>query len=179
MKKLCAHTFTCKRLVFIPIPKKGCQNTNECSNYYTICSLRMLATLCSKSFKLGFSSMWTENFQIHKLGFEELEEPEIKLPISFGSWRKQGSSRKSSTSVSLTMLKPLIVWITTKYGKFLKRSVYQTTLHVSWETYMQVKKQQLQSDMEQPTCSKLGKKYNKAVYCHSAYLILCRVHLLF
>ena len=65
------------------------------------------------------------------------------------------------------------------YGKFLKRWEHQTIVCVSWETYMQVKKQQLQSDMEQPTCSKLGKKYNKAVYRHSAYLILCRVHLLF
>ena len=69
-------------------------------------SFHMLARLCSKSCRLGFNSMWTENFQIYKLGFEEAEEPEIRLPTFAGSWRKQGSCRKTSTSASLTMLKP-------------------------------------------------------------------------
>ena len=47
---------------------------------------------------------------------------------------------------------------------------YQTTWSASWETYMQVRSQQLELDMEQWTGSKLGKEYNKAVYCHSVYL---------
>ena len=68
------------------------------------------------------------------------------------------------------MLKPLTVWITKNCGKFLKRQEYQTTLHVSWETRMQVKKQQLKPDMEQWTSSNLGKEYDKAVYCHAVYL---------
>ena len=51
-----------------------------------------------------------------------------------------------------------------------QRWEYQTTLPVSWETSMQVKKQQLEPDMEQQTGSKLGKEYDKAVYCHPAYL---------
>ena len=55
-------------------------------------------------------------------------------------------------------------------GKFLKRCEYQTTLLVSWETCTQVKKQQLELDMEQQTGSKLEKEFVKAVYCHSAYL---------
>ena len=84
-----------------------------------LCSFHILVRLCSKSFKLDFRSMWTKNFQIHKLGFEEAEEPEIKLPTFVGSWRKQGSSRK--TSASLIMLKYLTVWITKNCGKFLKR----------------------------------------------------------
>ena len=46
----------------------------------------------------------------------------------------------------------------------------QDTLPASWEIYMQVKKQQLELDMEQWTGSKLGKEYIKAVYCHLAYL---------
>ena len=57
-----------------------------------------------------------------------------------------------------------------KLGKFLKIWEYQTTLPVSWETCMQVKKQQLKPDMEQQTCSNLGKEYNKVVYFHSDYL---------
>ena len=67
--------------------------------------------------------------------------------------------------------KALIVWITTNCGKFWKRWEYQTPLCIFWETCMQVKKQQLELDMEQWTGSKLGKEYVKAVYCHPAYLI--------
>ena len=51
-----------------------------------------------------------------------------------------------------------------------ERWEYQTTLPVSWETCLQVKKQQLELDMEQQTGSELGKEYIKAVYCHPAYL---------
>ena len=47
---------------------------------------------------------------------------------------------------------------------------YQTTLPASWEICMQVKKQQLELNMEQQTGSKLGKEYVKTVYCHPAYL---------
>ena len=65
--------------------------------------------------------------------------------------------------------KPLTVCITTNWGKFLKRWEYQTILPASWEICMQVKKQQLELDMEQQTSSKLGKEYIKAVYCHPAY----------
>ena len=77
---------------------------------------------------------------------------------------------KASTSASLTTLKPLTVWITTNCEKFWKRWEYQITLPAFWETCMQVKKQQLEPDMEQQTGSKLGKEYIKAVYCHPAYL---------
>ena len=68
------------------------------------------------------------------------------------------------------MPKSLTVWITTNCGKFLKKWEYQTTLPASWEICMQVKKQQLELDMEQQTGSKSGKEYFKAVYCHPAYL---------
>ena len=65
---------------------------------------------------------------------------------------------------------PLIVWIITNCGKFFKRWDYHTTLPASWEMCMQVKKQQLEPDMEQQTSSKLGKEYIKAVYL--IYLII-------
>ena len=93
-------------------------------------------------------------FQMFKLVLEKAEEPEIKLPTSAGSSKKQESSRKTPTSALLTMSKPLTVWITTNYGKFWKRWEYQTIWPASWETYMQVRKQQLQLDMEQQTGSK-------------------------
>ena len=62
------------------------------------------------------------------------------------------------------------VWVTTNCREFWKRWEYQTTLLTSWEICMQVRKQQLELDMEQQTGSKLGKEYIKAVYCHPAYL---------
>jgi len=133
-------------------------------------SFHKLARLCSKSFKLCPSSMWTENFQLFKLDLEKAEEPEIKLPTSVGSSKKQENSRKTSTSALLSTPKPLTVWITTNCGKFLKRWEYQTTCPASCQICMQVKKQQLEPDMEQLTGSKLGKEYVKAVYCHSVYL---------
>ena len=114
--------------------------------------------------------MWTENFQMYKLDLEKTEEPEIKLPTSIGSQEKLKNSRKTSNSALSTTWKPLNVEITTMSVRFLKKWEYQTTLPASWETCIQVKKQQLEPDIEQQTGSKLGKEYVKAVYCHPAYL---------
>ena len=110
------------------------------------------------------------NFQMFKLVLEKAEEPEIKLPSSIGSSEKQESFRKISTSVLLTMMKILTVWVTTNCGKVFKRWEYQTTLPASWVICMEVKKPQLELDMEKQTGSKSGKEYFKAVYCHPAYL---------
>ena len=103
------------------------------------------------------------NFQVFNLDLEKAEEPEIKWPTSIGSLKNKESSRKASTSALLTMSKPLTVWTTTNCGKILKRWEYQATWPASWEMCMQVKKQQLELDMEQQTGSKLGKEYVKAV----------------
>ena len=90
-----------------------------------------------------------------KLILEEAEEPEIKLPTSAGSSKKQESyKKKTSISALLTMPKPLIVWITINCGKFWKRWEYQTTWPVSCEICMQVRKQQLELDTEKQTGSK-------------------------
>ena len=98
--------------------------------------------------------MWTVNLQIFKLVLEKAEEPEIKLPTSAGSLKKQESSRETSIFALLTMPKPLTLWITINCGKFWKRWEYQTTWPAFWETSMQVRKQQLEMDMEQQTASK-------------------------
>ena len=74
------------------------------------------------------------------------------------------------------MWKALTVWNTTNCRKFLKRWDYQTTLPNSWETCVQVKKQQLEPDIEQQTDSKLGKEYDKAVYVTLLIWLLCIVH---
>ena len=106
----------------------------------------------------------------------------LKLPDVQAGFRKGRGTRDKIVKIhwiiekarqfwkELTMLKSLAVWITTNYGKFLKRRKYQTPLPASWEICMQIKKQQLEPDMEQQTGSKLGKEYIKAVYCHLAYV---------
>ena len=104
------------------------------------------------------------NFQMFKLDLEKAEEPGIKLPTSAGSWKKQQSSRKTSISALLTRPKHLTVWSTENCGKFWKGWKYQTTWPASWKNYMQVRKQQLELDMEQQE-----KEYIKAVYCHPTY----------
>ena len=101
-----------------------------------------------------------------KLDLENAKEPEIKLPTSVGSSKKQ----KFQENICFIDYTKTFVWITTNCEKFLKRWEYQSIIPASWGICMQVKKQQFEPDMEQWTGSKLGKEYDKAVYCHSAYL---------
>ena len=139
-----------KRTVFITIPKKG--NAKEYSNYHTI-------ALISHTNKVMLKIL-----QVRLQQYVNQELPEVQAEFRKGigtreqianiHWiieKKQENCRKTSTSASLIMLKPLTVWVTTNCGKFLKRWEYQTTLPVSWETYMQVEKQPLDLDMKQWT----------------------------
>ena len=142
------------KVVFIPIPKKG--NAKEYSNYRTIAVISHASKVMLKILQARLQQY--VNFQMFKLDLEKAEEPEIKLPTSAGSSKRQESSRKTSTSALLTMPKPLTVWITINCGKFWKRWEYQITWPFSWETYMQVRKQQLELDIKQQTGSKLGKR---------------------
>ena len=104
-----------------------------------------------------------------KLHLEKAEEPEIKLPTFAGSWRKQGNSRKTSTSVSLTMLKPLTAWIKTNWKTLKEMGIPDhltgllRNLHASQEAT-------IRPYMEQLTVSGLRKEYDRAVYCHHFYL---------
>ena len=131
-----------KRSVFIP--KKG--NAKECSNNHTIAHISHASKVKLKM--PGFNSTWTVNFQMFKLDLEKAEQPQIKLPTSVGWLKKQESSRKTPTSALFIKPKPSTVWITTSCGKFFKRCEYHTW-PAFWEIYMQVKKQQLELDMEQ------------------------------
>ena len=116
-------------------------------------SSHTLVKWCLKFSKPGFSNMWTMNFQMFKLVLEKAEEPEIKLPTFAGSWKKQESSRKTCFCF-IDYARAFDVWITINCGKLWKRWEYQTTWPASWETCIQVRKQQLELDMEQKTGSK-------------------------
>ena len=141
-----------KRSVFIPIPKKG--NAKESSNYHIIALISHANKVMLKILQARLQQYVIRELPDVQAGFRKGRETEIKLPTSAGSWKKEESSRKTSISALLTMPKPLIVWITINCGKFWKRWEYQTTWSASWETYMQVRKQQLELDMEQQTGSK-------------------------
>ena len=118
-----------KRSIFIPIPKKG--HARECSNYRTIAFISHTSKVMLKILQARLQQYVNCELLMFKLVLEKAEEPEIKLPTSAGSWKKQESSRKTSISALLTMPKPLAVWITINCGKFFKSWEYQTTLPAS------------------------------------------------
>ena len=107
---------TGKGLFSFPIPKKG--NGKECSNYRTIALISHASKLMLKILQARLKQYMNCELPDVQLGLEKAEEPEIKLPISAGSWKKPESSRKTSISASLTMPKPLTAWITVNCGKF-------------------------------------------------------------
>jgi len=105
-----------KRSVFIPIPKKG--NAKECSNYRTIALISHASQVMLIILQARLQQYVNHELQVFKLVLEKAEEPEIKLPTSAGSRKKQESSRRTSISALLTMPKPSTVWITINCGKF-------------------------------------------------------------
>ena len=86
-----------------------------------------------------------------KLGLEKAEEPEIKLPTSAGSSKKQESSRGNIYFYFIAYAKAFDCVGQINCGKFFKRWEYQTTWPASWEICTQVKKQQLELDIEEWT----------------------------
>ena len=112
----------------------------------------------SKSFKLALRSKGTMKFHRHNLGLVQAEEQEIKLPSFPGLCRKQGNSRKISPSLS--MLK-LFTVNHKKLCKILREMGAPDHLTCLLRPYMQEKKQQLESDMEQWTGSKLRKSMSR------------------
>ena len=105
-----------KRSVFIPIPKKS--NAKECSNYHTIALILHTSKVILKILQARLQQYMNHELADVQTGFRKGREPEIKLPTSAGSWKKQEISRKISISALLTMPKPLTVWNTINCGKF-------------------------------------------------------------
>ena len=109
-----------EKVSFNSNPKeRQCQ---KCSNYHTIAFISHASKVMLKILQARL-----QQYVNCELDLEKAEEPEIKLPTSAGSSKKQESSRKTSTSALLTMPKPLTVWITINCGKFQNRWEYQTT----------------------------------------------------
>ena len=134
-----------KRSLFIPIPKKG--NANKCSNYHTIALISQASKVMLKILQARLQQYVNRELPDVQAGFRKGRGNRSNCQ-HVGSSKKQENSRKISTSSLLTTPKPLTLWITTNCGKFFKRWEYQTTWPSSWEICMQVKKKQLELDME-------------------------------
>ena len=129
-------------------------NAKESSNYHTVALISHASKVMHKILQARLKQYVNCKLPDVQAGFKKAEESEIKLPTSAGSSKKQESSRKTSISALLTMPKPLTVCFTINSGKFFKRWEYQTIWPASWDIWMQVRKQQLELDMEQQTGSK-------------------------
>ena len=141
-----------EKSVFIPIPKKG--NAKECSNYLTIALISHTSKVMLKILQGRLQQYVNHELPDVQVRFRKGRGTRDQIANSHWIREKAKEFLKNIYFCSLTMPKPLTMWITTNYGKFLKRWEYQTTLPASWEICMQVKKQQLELDMEQQTGSK-------------------------
>ena len=128
-----------KRSVFIPIPKKG--NAKKCSNYHAIVLISHASKVMLKILQGRLQPYVNQELSDVQAGFRKGRGTTDQIVNSHWIMEKAREFPKTSTSASLTTLKPLTMWITTNCGKFLKRWEYQTTLPVSQETCMWVKKQ--------------------------------------
>ena len=106
-------------------PKKG--NAKECSNYRTIALISHASTVMLKILQARLQQYVNHELPDVQAGFRKCRGTRDEIASIHWIWKKQESSRKTSTSALLTMTKPLTVWITTNCGKFWKRWEYQTT----------------------------------------------------
>ena len=135
-----------KRSVFIPIPKKG--NGKECSNHHTTSLISHEGNIMLRILQARLQQYINWELPDVQAGYRKGRGTRDQIANIY--WIIKKSKRiQEKTSVLLTTLKPLALWITTNCGKCFKRWDYQTTLPASWETCMQVKKQQLELDIEQ------------------------------
>ena len=139
-----------EKVSFHSNPKES--NAKECSNYYTGALLSHASKVMLKILQARLQQYVNCELPDVQVGFRKGRG--TRDQIANIHWKKQEHSSKTSISALLTMPKPLTVWITRNCGKFFKRWEYQTTWPASWEICMQVRKQQLELDMEQQTGSK-------------------------
>ena len=138
--------------VFIPIPTIG--NIKECSNYHTIALISGTSKAMHKILQARLRQYMNCELPDVQAGFRKGRGTRDQIANFRLIIEKAREFQKTSISALLTMPKPLTVWITITCGKFWKRWEYQITWPASWETYMQVRKQQLELDIEQQTGSK-------------------------
>ena len=160
-----------KRSVFFPFPKKG--NAKECSDYHT-------SVLISHASKVMLKILQARHQQ-----YMNWELPDVHAGFRKGRGTRDPianihriieKTREFQKNIYFCFTDYMEAFDCVGHNKLWKifrdgnTLLGNATLLVSWETCMQVKKQQLELDLEQQSGSKLGKEYAKAVYCYPAYL---------
>ena len=125
----------------------------ECSNYRTIALISHAGKVMLKILQARLQQYMNRELPDVQAGIRKGRGTRDQI-TNIGWIIEKESSRKASISALLIMPKPLTVWITRNWANFWKGWEYQTTWLASWETSMQVRKQQLELDMEQQTDSK-------------------------
>ena len=140
-----------KRSVFIPVPKKG--SAKDCSNYRTIALISHTSKEMLKILQARLQKCVNHELPDVQAGFRKGRETRDQIANIHWIIKKAREFQKN-LYFCFTDFGKVFVWITTDCGKFLERWEYQTTWTVFWEICMQVKKQQLELDVEQHTGSK-------------------------
>ena len=140
------------KVSFIPIPKKG--NARGCSNYLTIAFISHASKVMLKILQDRLQQYVNHELPDVQTRFRKGRGTRDHIANICWITEKAREFQKNIYLFLLTMPKPLTVWITTNCGKFFRRWEHQTSWPASWEICMQVKKQQLELDMEQQTGSK-------------------------
>ena len=156
-----------ERSVIIPVSKKG--NAKECPNYHITALISHDSKIMLKILQARFQQYVNWELSNVQAGFRKDRGTRDQIANILCIIEKAREFQKNIYFCFIDYAKSLIVQITTNCGKFFKRWEYQT-LPASWETCIQVMKQQLELNMEQWTSSKLRKEYIKAIYCHPVYL---------
>ena len=138
-----------ERSVFILIPKKG--NAKECSNYHTIAFISHTTKVMLKILQARLQQYMNHELSDVQAGFRKGRGTRDQISNICWIIEKANEFQENMASALLTIPKPLTVWITRNCGKFFKRWEYHITWPASWEICMQVRKQQLELDMEQQT----------------------------
>ena len=141
-----------KRSVFIPIPKKG--NAKECSTYHIIALISHVSKVMLKILQARLQQYVNGELPDVQAGLRKGRGTRDQIANIHWIIKKAREFQKNIYFCFTDYAKPLTVWITINCGKFWKRWEYQTTWSASWETCMQVRKQQLEPDTEQQTGSK-------------------------
>ena len=128
----------------------------------------MLARSCSKSFKLGFNSMWSKNVHIYKLDWEKVSETRDQIANIHWIIEKAREFQKNIDFCFIDYFKAFDCEDPNGLWKIVKETGISDQL--THFLQKQIKKQQLEPDMEQWTASNWGKEYIKSAYCHPAYL---------
>ena len=158
-----------EKSVFIPIPKRDMPKNVQTTTFISHASKVMLKILQAR-----LQQYVNRELPGVQAGFRKGRGTREQIANICWIIEKAREYRKTSTSVSSVMPKPLTVWIIINCRKLLTRWEYQTILPVSWDTCVWVKKQELEPCVEQLIGSRLRKKYDRAFCCHPVYLIYVR-----